>query len=362
MSTTSIRIGYVGCGFMAQMVHIPNIVQLDQVELVALAEPRADLLAQVASRYAVARTYPSHRELARDPEVDAVVVSGHYSGQGEIAAELLAAGKHVLVEKPMATSVEQAERLLRAESESGGARLMVGYMKRYDPGYRLIKQLLTDPATVEQLGSVLYVRYHSFDGGEWLGGIDTPYSTSPEATPASPEILPDWLAPENTEPYLLYLQQYTHNVNMLRWLFDAGGRITVEHVDLDADGFTGVVVFRVAGHRTVLETGMAETSDFDEQLQIYHQRGWLRASAKPLLLRNQPVSVEISRTTARGGEVVNVTPAEWRWPYREEIVHFAEALRTGTPFESSGADTLHDVATFEQIFRRYQEQSRRTLA
>ncbi len=94
----------------------PQHLSTRQEELVALAEPRAALLGQVADRYGVARRYASHRGLADDPEVEAVMVSGHYSGQGEIAAELLAAGKHVLVEKPMATTVEQAERMLRAEA------------------------------------------------------------------------------------------------------------------------------------------------------------------------------------------------------------------------------------------------------
>ncbi len=192
-------------------------------------------------------------------------------------------------------------------------------------------------------------------------GESTPPTPPGEDPPASPEILPGWLAAENTERYLLYLQQYTHNVNMLRWLFDAGDTITVEHVDLDSDGYTGVVIFRVGGHRAVLETGMAETSDFDEQLQIYCERGWLRTSAAPLLLRNQPVSVEISRTTARGGEVVNVTPAEWPWAYREEIVHFAEAFvrRAVRVVRRGHAPRRADV---REIFRRYQEQSGNTLA
>ena len=120
----------------------------------ALAEPRADLLDAGCVPVRRGAYLPLAPRLARDPEVDAVVVSGHYSGQGEIAAELLAAGKHVLVEKPMATSVEQAERMLRAEA-AGDARLMVGYMKRYDAGYRLVKALLSDPATHERLGEDL---------------------------------------------------------------------------------------------------------------------------------------------------------------------------------------------------------------
>jgi predicted dehydrogenase len=348
----TLRLGYAGCGFMAQKVHIPNIVGMEGLDLVALAEPRADVRERVAARYGVGRTYGSHRGLADDPEVEAVVVSGHYSGQGAIAADLLAAGKHVLVEKPLATSVAQAESILRAEA-AGGARLMVAYMKRYDPGYEIVRELLHDPAERERLGDVLHVRFHAFDGGEWIAGLDTPFVESAEPLPPAPEHWPDWLEPEHRTPYVLYLQQYTHDVNLLRWLFDAD-RAVVDHVDLDADGFTGIVVLRVAGHRAVLETAMAESVDNDEQLQIYFERGWLRASSRPVLLRNQPVRVEVSRTTARGGERTEITPAAWRWAYVEELRHFAQALASGEPFRSSGADTLADVEAFEAIFRRWQ--------
>src|SRR5262245_37299159 len=100
---------------MAQKVHMPNIAGLDEVELVALAEPRADLRAAVAARYGAVRAYSTHLSLADDPDVEAVMVSGDPSGQAAIAADLLAAGKHVLVEKPLGTSARQADRVLAAE-------------------------------------------------------------------------------------------------------------------------------------------------------------------------------------------------------------------------------------------------------
>jgi hypothetical protein len=60
---------------------------------------------------------------------------------------------------------------------------------------------------------------------------------------------------EKHVPYLGYLQQYTHNVNLLRWFLDAGDEVSVRAVDLDADGYTGVVVLDMARTRATLETG-----------------------------------------------------------------------------------------------------------
>src|SRR5579884_3466825 len=132
-----IRLGYIGCGMMAQRVHIPNFASIPECQLVALAEVRQDLGEKVRRRYDIPRLYPDHRGLLEDPEVDAVAVSAPFALQGEIARQCLAAGKHVFMEKPMAISVVQAEAILAA-GKATGARLMIAYMKRYDPGNELV--------------------------------------------------------------------------------------------------------------------------------------------------------------------------------------------------------------------------------
>src|SRR5271165_521727 len=103
-----IRLAYVGCGFMAQNVHLPNFSTLNDCRLVALAEHRNVLAHKVAERFGVPKVYDDHRRLLEDTEIDAVALSADYAQQGEIAADVLRGGKHVFMEKPMAVSVAQA--------------------------------------------------------------------------------------------------------------------------------------------------------------------------------------------------------------------------------------------------------------
>ncbi|MDQ3655478.1 MAG: Gfo/Idh/MocA family oxidoreductase, partial [Chloroflexota bacterium] len=126
-----VRLGYIGCGFMAQRVHLPNFTSLSSCEVVALAELRPQLGAKVQSRFGIPSLYRDHQELLADPSVEAVAVSAAYAVQGEIAREALQAGKDVFMEKPMAVSVAQAEAILES-AKHARKRLMVGYMKRYD--------------------------------------------------------------------------------------------------------------------------------------------------------------------------------------------------------------------------------------
>src|SRR6476661_5354265 len=103
-----VRFAYVGCGFVGQRIHIPNFASLPDCRFVALAEARPALGAKVAARDGIEKVYRSHEEIARGPEIEAVGVSAPYALQGSIAEDLLRAGKHVFMEKPMAVSVKRA--------------------------------------------------------------------------------------------------------------------------------------------------------------------------------------------------------------------------------------------------------------
>jgi len=346
-----IRLGYVGCGFMAQRVHIPNFVSIAGCQLVALAEVRTDLGRRVQERYGIPRLFPHHLDLAAAPDIEAVAVSADFSVQGEIARDLLSAGKHVFMEKPMAVSLAQAEAILAAGRGTGG-RLMVGYMKRYDAGNEVAKRAVDRFRTSGELGSITYVRNHGFCG-DWICGLDTPLETTEEPKPEAPPILPEWLPPRLARPYVGYLQQYTHNLNLLRWFLDAGDGATVRHVDLDEDGYTGVVVLEVGGVRAVMESGSVSHYRWDEHTQIYFQDGWVKAWAPPLLLKNVPAEVEIYRAgEAQVIERPMPRPA-WSWSYRREAEHFIACLQSGEPFRSSGEDTRSDVRLMEEIYRAH---------
>jgi predicted dehydrogenase len=349
-----VRLGYVGCGFMAQKVHLPSFSNLPNCRLTALAEVRGDLGRKIQARYGIPRLYRSHLELAEDPEVEAVAVSAAYALQAKIASDLLRRGKHVFMEKPMATSVEQAGGILAAAREGGG-RLMIAYMKRYDAGNECARDAIRRFRESGELGGVVYARNHGFCG-DWTAGLDVPMETSSEPNPPAPTVVPGWLPERRVNSYLGYLQQYTHNINLLRWLLDAGDNVRVRAVDLDEDGYTGVVILDMDGVRATLETGSLSHYRWDEHTQVYFRHGWVQTSAPPLLLRNQPAEVEIYRAGDTQELTRPIPKPAWSWSYKREAAFFIHCVRTGEPFRSSGEDTLTDVRLFEEIYRLFLQQ------
>ena len=347
----TIRLGYVGGGFMAQKVHLPNFASIPDCAITALAEVRGDLRGKVADRFGIAKRYASHQEMAADPDIDAVAVSADYSLQNVIAEELLRAGKTVFMEKPMATTLARADAILDAE-KAGSSRLMVGYMKRYDAGNQIAKDHVRQFRQSGELGKITLIRNHGFCG-DWIGGLDTPMEASAEPMPPTRTIVPDWLPADRQGSYLGYLQQWTHNVNLLRWLLDAGDDAHVRAVDLDADGMTGVVILEIAGVRATLESGSLSHYRWDEHTQVYFQNGWVKTDAPPLLLRQVPAEVELYRAGATQEFTRLVPQPAWTWSYKREAEHFIRGVQTGEPFDSTALDTRTDVRLFEDIYRAW---------
>lgn len=350
-SVREVHLGYVGCGFMAQKVHLPNFTSIPGCRLVALAELRQELGRKVQARFGIPKLYSDHQALLADPDVEAVAVSAAFSVQGEIARDALLAGKDVFMEKPMAVSLAQADAILDA-AEQSGRRVMVGYMKRYDAGNELVKATIDAWRESGEMGALTYVRNHGFCG-DWIAGLDVRMDTTEEPIPSAPAIGPDWLPAEFLSQYVNYLQQYTHNINLLRWFLDAGDDVWVRSVDLDADGYTGIAVLDMAGTRAVLETGSISHYRWDEHTQVYFRHGWVQTWAPPLLLRQVPAEVEIYRGGAEQTLSRPVPQPSWTWSYKREAEHFIQGVHSGEAFRSSARDTRTDVRLFEEIYRAH---------
>jgi predicted dehydrogenase len=357
-----IRLGYVGAGFLAQHVHLPNFSSLPNCQLAALAERRPRLASRVAERFGISKVYADHSQLAQDPDINAVAVSADYAGQGEIAADLLRAGKHVFMEKPMAVSLHQGERILEA-GRKGRARLMVGYMKRFDPGNRLVRDLVRAWRNDPNKGKLLYVRSHGFCGN-WIAGLDTSgFIRSDEPLISTPidELLPLWLPKAFQKGYIAYLQQYTHQVNLLRFLLDAHDKedVRVESVALDGDGYTGIIILEVKQTRCVIESASTRFHGWDEHTQVFFEGGWIRSAPALLFSRPSSNAIEVYESGEQGGYRYPAAPVSQSWHYQEEAKHFLQCLRDGKEFDSPGKDALLDVGIFESIYQQFIEKAKK---
>jgi predicted dehydrogenase len=137
-----VRWGIIGLGFFGE-VHADTLAKMPGIELAALSTRRPDRLAEVADRYGVQRRYTDYHQLLDDPSVDVVSITTHVYDHRDITVDALQSGKHVLLEKPMAETVEDCDRMLDAASRSSG-HFMVGHICRFDPRVALAKQAIDE--------------------------------------------------------------------------------------------------------------------------------------------------------------------------------------------------------------------------
>jgi len=141
-STKTVRWGIIGLGWFGE-VHATTLVDMPGIELAAVSTRRPERLAEIAARYNVPRTYTDYRELLADENVDAVSITTHIDDHCQIAVDALAAGKNVLLEKPMAGTVAQCDAILAAAARSPGL-FMVGHICRFDPRAALAKEAIQE--------------------------------------------------------------------------------------------------------------------------------------------------------------------------------------------------------------------------
>lgn len=135
-----IKVGIIGCGRITQRRHAPELAAHPNVELAAYYNRSRSRAEALAKQYG-GKVYDTIDELLLDPEIDAVCVCIANNAHAEVSMKALNAGKHVLVEKPMATTVEECEAMLEA-AERNGRFLMVAQNQRFNTGHIRAKELI----------------------------------------------------------------------------------------------------------------------------------------------------------------------------------------------------------------------------
>ena len=341
-----VRIGFVGSGQMAQLAHIPNLADHPECELAALAEQRPELGAQIAERYRIPKLYTSHEALASDPDIDAVVAVTLPSSHAPIAIDLLKAGKHLLIEKPLATNVEDGERMV-STAEAANTIFMVSFMKRYDPGVELAKRLIDGLRSSGELGEITFARAHRF-GNDWQYYDAEQWVTTEEVIPDVGARAPSWVPEASIGAFLGFNALYCHNVDLLTHLLGEVKEVEYANVGAGADKQV-MAVLRFEGFAAALE-GVYTGALWDEAVKIYFRDGWVEIKTPPPLLRNVPAQVEVCKAGAEP-ELVSPRPT-WGWSFRRADDHFVDCVLGHKEPRTSGAMALKNLYLMEMIFRK----------
>ena len=148
-----LRAGVIGCGAISDRVHVPDYVHAPETEVVALCDMNTKTAEDVAQRWAPeAKVYADYKKMLADEKLDLVTVTLPNRLHAPVTIDVLKAGKHVLVEKPMATSIAECKKMCKAAKDAKKL-LLVNQCQRLVPAHQKAKEVLDSGL----LGKILYV-------------------------------------------------------------------------------------------------------------------------------------------------------------------------------------------------------------
>jgi predicted dehydrogenase len=325
-----LKIAFIGAGHRT-WAHLQVLKGVPDFEIAALADPTPDFLSRaVAIAGPGVRTYAAFPDmLAREKDLDAVVVVTPNFLHADAAVAALSAGHHVLCEKPMSTTIEDANRMLAA-SEKFGKQLQIGLQMRYDPLYGKMAEVVRSGC----IGRPEYVSGNLFRG-DW--------------NPASWKYRDPRSGVETNWRFLTYtagsslMEDGIHELDVLNWMlaepvrdvYASGGnnvltgRETVDHAAVVVNYVSGV---KIAFEFCIFAPGAGPAT---RRMTLIGTEGNLQMESDKLMLRKRgaparQIEVDNHPPDFLGGPALGPDPDIGT--YRQYIA-FAETIRTGArPF------------------------------
>ncbi len=322
MMKTTIGIGVIGTGSISEF-HLGPYSRHEDVTIRGVCDQNLERAQKVAAAYDGAQAYSDYQELLADPQIDAVSICTWNNTHAEISIAALRAGKHVLVEKPLCRTMEEAEQIAAVVQETGKL-LMVGFVRRYDNNAQMLKRF-SDEGDFGDIyyAKASYIRRFGNPGG-WFSDIERS-GGGPLIDIGVHVIDLCWYLMGRPEPLSVSGNTY----------YELGNRAHIQHLshykaaDYDA---TKNDVEDMANVMIRFKNGASLLVDVSFSLHARENEGMIKLYGSKGGFEVDPA---VSITTEKYNTVLNIQPQvdhagfQFAEAFDNEIRHFIECVRTG---------------------------------
>ena len=337
-------------------MHWPSLYQLfDQFEVTALCDVSPLILEKLGKLWNVQTLTTNHRELVARNDVDAILVANPNAFHAEVTLDAIAAGKHVLVEKPMCVTRREAEQIIGAQKNSNVV-VQVGYMRRYAPAF------LEGCQAVKAMKEIKFARVRDFIGQNSLIVNPTSRVVRDEQLPDSvkndsklreealmDEALGGKPSPVLRRAYAIMLGLSSHDLSAMRELLGMPNKVLF--AAQRGGGLYLATTFDYGPYLCQFETGIDGIARFDAHLEVYGNEKVVRIQYDTPYVRNLPIRLFVTEDNGRGG-VTNVdSHPVWGDPFVAEWKTFYENVTENKAAKTSPADFAQDLELFAEMAR-----------
>jgi len=292
MPENKLRIGIIGMGLYAASDHVPNLRATGRAEIVAAARRNPQRLALAQRELSIPQVFTDWREMLENVELDAVVVSTPHNYHLEPTLAALEHGLHVLIEKPLATTIADARAILQAAEQTERV-VMVGVNRRGDPSWQTAQRALASGqiGQVRQINAFVYLDNRIFRQGL---PIAQPILQSWEESELMKAFILDIIKPDSwrRDPSQIggdfFADVGSHLVDVMLWLGGAPAREVLAYQPKDRPTQAGILSIQALLHNdTILSItyndniAMGDSYTFagDGNLNVFGDQGRLIAAS-----------------------------------------------------------------------------------
>jgi predicted dehydrogenase len=355
-----VRIGVVGCGMVAQAMHLPYLSELqDRFELAAVADPSRVVREAVAARYGVPAGHEDYRGLLAAGGLDALLIAAPAATHAEIVLDALDAGLHVFVEKPLCIALADADRIIAARDRTGRV-VQVGFMKRHDPAWERMLAELPDSAE-----TLRYVRVMCHDPewvpffapGDIVKGPDVPAAVIEATRRSESEQVAAAVGDGSPEAVFAFSDAYLgsmgHDVNAVHGLLERlgeplPGRVADAAWWAGGRAITGSVVLASGARWDSAWIQLLDIREYRETISLYFEDSLRQLVFPSPWLRQSPTVYERSEADELD-RVVRAVESH-REAFGRELVHFHACVTRGIPCKTPPEQARVDMELLTAMF------------
>ena len=356
-SSNPIRIGVVGCGAIAQVHHMPNLSELqDEFEVTCVCDVSAGAAQYVANRFHVPHWTTDHRELIQS-DVDAVLLC-QSDPKTKVAVDVLNAGKHLFIEKPVCFSLEDLELMLAAQ-KSSGVVAQAGYMKVFDPAYEIARTEIVDMDNIQYVqvnhlhpNNSLHVRQFKVESfGDVPASAIEERSTERDRTRR--QAIGD--APAHVEQAFFSLSgSMIHDIYTMRHALGTPARVVSTDIWSGGRAYTTTLEYPAGFRLNASWIDLPDLWDFRETLEVYGDDKRVLVSYPTGFSRGILATVTVQGVDENGVTFRREPAIDWESAFLRELRHFYDCIRNDAACRTPLADARLDIGLIIDIVNAYQ--------
>lgn len=331
MMTERLGVGIIGCGSIS-VNHLKALSQTENVYIAAVCDIDPAKCRQAAEQYG-ATAYTNYHDLLADQNVQSVHICTPHYLHAPMAIDALSTGHHVLTEKPMAISLDQANAMLAAEAASGKT-LGVCFQNRYNAATRCIEQAIQNGLGPVKGGAAIVM---------WNRGAGY-YASG------------DWRGKWATEGGALMINQAIHTLDLLRHfageeIVDVKSSMSAKrNADcIECEDTCDLLLTTASGNRFLFYASNCCSGNWPIQLKLTCAHGEIEMTGSTVTVRPEgqsPITEDFTDHATYGKDY-------WGKGHILLIQDFYRCIRTGAPFPISASEAMKTTLLLEQAYTRH---------